>query len=451
MTNAAKGSLRVTSVAPTDLTTTDHEDWEELFELQSYPSNPFLSPTWVMGWYRNFVQPDDPRIVLVRNVTTGQLVGVAPMHRQAVRVGPMTFAHRLVMVGMGIGPNPFELPGYLARPDYARDVARAVVSETLDATTGWCELAIDPNQGWFEPEWTYGKNRPATFSSYQRPRACVILPLAATWEEQRSSLKRNVKESLRRSQNRLTKNGRPFSLHRRTGEEVTTAIVRRFLELHRLRSRNEQAGVHHVDAFADPRNRNLILSVVPELAAQGRAYVIELEIDGDMLASQLVLHSPGSSYVHSSGFHPDIWSLGPVTYLHGELIKAAIERGDSVVNFSPGPNVSKLRWSEQLWVTNEFAYGSGARSVGFRFAAHQAMSAVRASTSAISFVRKSSTPRTTTPTVDSRAVRQSSAGGPRAAHVTDARNAADTGTPYARPRDFQMSQESNLLRVSGQV
>ena len=389
VTNVGKGSMRISVLKRTTLSSQDVDDWDALYQLQSAPSNPFLSPTWVLCWYEHYSEPEDQHVILVRDDGSNDLIGVAPMHRQLLRFGPVKFAHRLVSVGIGIGPNPYEVPGFLAHPERSRDVARAIVKETLGATSDWCELAINPTQGWFEPEWTYGIDRPATFSCHQRPRACVILPLPDTWAELRSSLKRNIKESLRRSNNRLIKSGRQFSLHRRIGLEVTTEIVGRLLDLHRLRSENDQASVHHPDAFADARSRSLLMSVIPQLAREGRASIIELKIDGKVLASQLVLLSPGSTYIHSSGFHADIWSLGPVTYLHAEAVKGAIERGDSVVNFSPGPNVSKLRWSEQLWVSNEFAYGSGPRAVGIKFGTHQAMSAVRASRAAITFVKKS--------------------------------------------------------------
>ena len=106
--------------------------------------------------------------------------------------------------------------------------------------------------------------------------------------------------------------------------------------------------------------------------------MFELYLGGEHVASQLALHAPGTSYVHSSGFREDTWSLGPTTHLQAELVRHAIERGDAFVNFSPGPNVSKTRWSEELWVTHEFSFGAGPRSLASRFAAFQVLSSVRA-------------------------------------------------------------------------
>lgn len=383
-------SLIVTLVPADRLVESDYNDWAKLDSQQESPANPFLHPAWVMAWFQHYVEPANRWIALVREVRSDALVGLVPFHLQNVRVGPATLARRLMPVGAGVGPNPYEIPGLLTAPGMARDVCRAVVTRTMASDADWCELAITPEQGWFEPEWTYGSNQPVTFGDHQRPRACVVLPLASTWEATRTGLKRNLKESLRRSQNRLAKDGREVTVAHRQGTAVDRSSVGRFLDLHRLRSNNQQATVQHNDAFSDPRSRSMVLSVIPELATQGRASIFELILDGSLVASQLALHAGGCSYVHSSGFEPESWALGPVTYLHAELVKAAIDRGDTIVNFSPGPNVSKLRWSEQLWVSNEFAYGSGPKSLGARYSAYQAISAVRSSASAIKFAGGSS-------------------------------------------------------------
>jgi CelD/BcsL family acetyltransferase involved in cellulose biosynthesis len=214
------------------------------------------------------------------------------------------------------------------------------------------------------------------------------MPLASTWEDTRRGLKRNLKESIRRSQNRLAKDGRPWQLVHLT-DDLDTEAVDRFLGLHQSRSTNDRTTVHHPDAYSDPRARDLMRSALPELGRKGAASIFELHLDGQVVAAQLALHMPSVSYVHSSGFDQAVWSLGPVTYLQAELVRNAIAREDSVVNFSPGPNVSKLRWSQSLWITNEFVYGCGPRNLHLRYATYQTLSSLRASATAMRFVRQS--------------------------------------------------------------
>lgn len=375
------GSLVVTAVPPQRLTPTQTQGWQKLHDEQTAPSNPFLALPWVMEWYDKFVQPEDRLVLVVQQDKSpgglGDVVAVAPMHVHRPHVGPVRLARRLLPVGAGLGPMAYELPGFLARTEQSASAARAIAAACLELPVDWSELALSPEQGWFDGQWACGSDDPMAFGEFVRPRACVVLPLQDTWEATRATLKRNIKESIRRSANRLAKDGRTVEVVRR-GDDLDSATVERFLLLHQARAMlTRSTERHHPDAYSDDRNRRLVLDALPQLGQQGQASMFELYLDGDHVASQLALHSPGTSYVHSSGFREDTWSLGVVTHLQAELVRHAIERGDSVVNFSPGPNVSKTRWSEQLWVANEFAFGAGPRSLTARFATFQMLSSLR--------------------------------------------------------------------------
>lgn len=381
------GPLVVDHVLAEDLTPAQLDAWAKLYEQQPVPSNPFLSPAWVLEWYEKFVPRPQDRIVLLVRDHRGpdggtDVVAIAPMHLQQPRVGPVRLARRLLPVGSGVGQNAFEIPGFLCRRDQKAQAQRAIGSACLALPVHWSELALTPEQGWLDGQWVSGGDEAMAFGEFVRPRACVVLPLRPSWDETRAGLKRNVKESIRRSANRLAKDGRPMQVLRR-GHDLDRATVERFLSLHQARAfLSRKTDRHHPDAYADERNRRLVLDALPLLGREGHASMFELYLDGEHVASQLALHSPGTSYVHSSGFREDTWALGVVTHLQAELIRHAIERGDTVVNFSPGPNVSKTRWSDELWVTHEFAFGAGPRSLTPRFATFKMLSALRATVGA---------------------------------------------------------------------
>ena len=60
-------------------------------------------------------------------------------------------------------------------------------------------------------------------------------------------------------------------------------------------------------------------------------------------------------------------ALPPTTALQGAAMEAAIGRGDRWVNFSPGPNESKLRWSEDVHLFDDFGYGVDDRGTLARY------------------------------------------------------------------------------------
>ncbi|GAA4987726.1 GNAT family N-acetyltransferase [Kineococcus glutinatus] len=367
----SKQEPAVHRIDPEQLTEDQLAEWEDLLTRQPDPANPFCAPEWVTAWYRAHVpDPADRHLLLVRDAA-GTLTGIAPMHLS--RSGhPRLGVRRLLLVGAG-RRTPLELPQVLTAAGAARQVHTDLAAHLLDLAerTGadWSELALDREQAWFEPAWVQASTAPAPFYEHRAVRACVVLPLDGTWDQLRSGLKRNLKESLRRGRNRLTKSGVRWEIRTLTGADLDDAAVERFFHLHTQRSGFTGTSSTHPDAYADPTARALLADLLPRLAARGRASLVELVVDGRVGATQLALHAPGCSYVHSSGMDPDYWDYSPVTLLHAEVVRAAVERGDRVVNFSPGPNVSKLRWSERLTVHDDFAFATAGRAAGLRYAA----------------------------------------------------------------------------------
>jgi CelD/BcsL family acetyltransferase involved in cellulose biosynthesis len=390
------GSLTVTATSINALTEREREEWSALFRDQPDLANPFLDPTWIIAWYRHFADESDHMFLLVRHETTGALVGVAPLFYRRIGFAGLTFARYVRLAGAG-GLTPLEIPGVLTAAGFEREVTRSLVTFTLRAKGDWFETSLTPSQGWFEPEWMLDSGQPVTFSEHRHVRACVVLRLEDTWEKTRGRLKRNVKESVRRSQNRLKKDGRDWRINLLTDRALDAAAVDRFLGLHRARSDAPQAGVYHHNAYSDPATQRFVREVLPVLGKQGAATLFELELERRVVASQLVLHAPGCSYVHSSGFDPQIWDFGPVTLLHSKVVQHAIERGDRYVNFSPGPTVSKLRWSEELWSTHDFAYGAGT-TLKFRYGLYALATQLRTHNRAVSHFTRNARPAVTTET-----------------------------------------------------
>jgi hypothetical protein len=79
-----------------------------------------------------------------------------------------------------------------------------------------------------------------------------------------------------------------------------------------------------------------------------------------------------------------------VTLLQAEVVRSAIARGDRWVNFSPGPNVAKMRWSETMHVQDDFAYGTGSRVSGLRFLAFAQLAAAKQFRHAVAVARSNS-------------------------------------------------------------
>jgi hypothetical protein len=274
------------------------------------------------------------------------LVAVAPMHARR-----FAGARALLPLGCGPGHELTEMPGVVA-DDRRRRVPGLVgaLAEGADAWD-WVRLTLAQDDGWLEPGWLPAAPRPTGVLHHQT-RACVVMPLASSWEEQRAALGRNLKESLRRSRNRLDRSGAEWRIRTVLPGPGWSAAVAWLCRLHAQRAAVE-GRPRHIDWSADRSVARHITDAGARLPA-GALEIMFLDIDGAPAAAQAVLHGGGTAYLLMSGFDPRWWWHAPMTELVGAAVRDAIARGDRRLNLSSGPVASKTRWSRDLELHQDF-------------------------------------------------------------------------------------------------
>jgi len=322
--------------------------WTSLYHAAA-THNPFAHPLWLTTWARHFVAPGDLYVIAVRD-KAGELVAVAPFYRCRITVGPGTVATQLHLLGAGQHAILTELPQILIRPGLARAVLRTLVgylNERVDEWD-WVELALTPEQGWLEPEWLPSNGRgQGSFALHKATRPCVVLPLPASWEELRGGLKRNVKESLRRGANSLAREGHTWDVATPETTAELTRAVGTLIGLHGARARL-QGTIRHNDYVAHPADQTFLHDVARQMFATGNLQVCLLHVDGVTVAARLLLHGHDATFLSLSGYDPAWAPYNVATTLTAACLRHAVGRGDGVINLSSGPDVAKLRWSEQL-------------------------------------------------------------------------------------------------------
>jgi CelD/BcsL family acetyltransferase involved in cellulose biosynthesis len=339
-------------------------EWQALFDRAAV-SNPFAHPAWLTTWARHYASAHELYVVTMRSA--GSLVGVAPFYRH-VRPTRRPLARSLRLLGASPRDSLTEMVQVLVEPGRHRQLLRALVAHLSTDRSGdwdWIELALPPEQGWIERNWL-----PRTGPDYhgmitpKATRAFVVMPLDKTWPELRSRLKRNVKESIRRGYNRLDRAQSTWELVVPQNRESVEAALRQLALLHRARGAMP-GKERHRDALEDPSALPFLLEAGPRMFDAGHLVPVVLQVDGRPVAARLLLRSNGTLFFSASGFEPAAWEYGVATTLMAECLKWAVERGDTAANLSSGPEVSKLRWSEQLSLHQDFLLtGDSRRSRG---------------------------------------------------------------------------------------
>lgn len=345
--------------APTVLTLTTRSaleglrpEWEDLF-LTSGAANPFLHPAWMLAWCDVFVRPSEIRVLTARHL--GRLVGVAPFYRRHVGWGEGAGSSHLRAFGAGPHGELTEVPGVLVDPPLTRSVLRQFVRHLLDNERGWdwFELPLGHAQGWFEPEWTQASGaRRSAAVIHKGTTPCVVMPLADDWSSTLAGLKRNVRQSVHRGRNRLTRAGLGWELEV-VELEAFAGFVAILSRLHAARAA-VPGRLHHPDRLADTRSRAFLELAGAGMLAAEHALPCILRAGQQVVAARLVLRAGRTLYLSVSGFDPDRWNEGVATTLVAETMAFGIKQGATAVNLGSGVDVSKLRWSENLERNEEF-------------------------------------------------------------------------------------------------
>lgn len=339
-------------------------EWETLYAA-SRTANPFAHPRWMHTWARHFLAPAQIYVLAVRD-EHGALIAVAPLYYWRRRLGPFPVAISIHLFGAGQHANLTELTQVLILPGREREVLRAMMHHLCREAPvwDWLELVMPPEQGWFEPQWLPESGQgPGQVILHKWTRACVILPLPQSWDELRSGLKRNLKESLRRGTNSLKREGHRWAVITPTNPEDLAESLAVLSRLHQGRAQVRDK-VGHADHLDDPADRAFLRDAARAMFAAGHLTPYILTIDGEPAAARLVLHGNGAIFFSISGLDPRWWPYNAPTTLMAECLRRAMARGDHLANLSPGPDVAKLRWSEHLAFYQEFLV-SGARRRSF--------------------------------------------------------------------------------------
>jgi CelD/BcsL family acetyltransferase involved in cellulose biosynthesis len=328
------------------------KEWTDLYR-ESGSTNPFAHPVWVTTWLDHYTSPNQQYVVTVRHGP--KLVGVAPFYRRR-RFGRLLPGISLQLAGTGFDKLT-ELPEILIAGHPVRKVLRELIGFlVLRQSEDWdlAELVLGPRQGWFEPAWIPPAARTrGSFFTHKDTKACVVTELPADWSTVYAGLKRNMKESLRRSKNRLARSGGGWEYRVAKNETELNAALDSLMRLHRSRA-NVLDKKRHADSFQDPYDEVFARKVVRAMFDAGHANIALLRIGDVDAAGRLVLEANGGTFFSVSGLDPAYWPYGAGTALVAQSLQAAINQHGTVANFSQHPEDSKLRWSEQLEFHNEF-------------------------------------------------------------------------------------------------
>ena len=327
------------------------DEWNALYRDCGRPSA-CASHDWVVAWWESFgghpegAGSETALFVTLFRDETGALVGALPMfeERGAFRV------RRLRSVGFLGREGVYDMteePAVLIRPGWETRVLRAF-GEALrpHLLQGRWDLvflnylAADSSEAL---DRAFRGLHPLLSVRTERKPGPYFAELPESWALYRKSLSKSMRDNLPYYPRLLTRDGHEWSVRFRRDPAEMPEAAARLARLHGSRARNARGRRHH-DHIHGPAQRAFLASLLARLAAEGRAFVAELVVGGEVVATQAFIEDGEELMVYYSGYDEAWYKYSPVFVIDAAVFQDALARGVRRLNFLRVRADWKARW-----------------------------------------------------------------------------------------------------------
>jgi len=323
-------------------------DWDRLAA-----GNPFRGWAWMSTWWRHYgsgttCSGNRHLYVLAVFDRANRLVGIGPWY-----VDRAWIAGRVLRL-LGTGEVCSEYLGILAEPDMEAEVARALAAWLVEASIaadrwGLVELTAVDEQDQSTALFVEELRRRGLMVHQRFGPRCWRIELPTTWQEYARMLSRHRRRQLRHLENRFLKSGRAVCY-----DASRPALLLRaqeiLIDLHQRRIGSLGAS----GCFSSERFVAFHRDVMYPLLERGQLQLSWVELDGRPVLAEYVLCGGGVAYSYQSGFAPEHGHLSPGHIGNITVIRRAIARGMSAVDFLRGDEPYKSQWHATPRRTLEF-------------------------------------------------------------------------------------------------
>jgi CelD/BcsL family acetyltransferase involved in cellulose biosynthesis len=206
---------------------------------------PFQTWEWCLAWWKHLHEDslgvrDHLRVCVIRN-GSGEVIGIAPLIlTERPAFGPLRVRYLQLI---GADPNITEIRTMLCQPGFEQRCYKALCDHLALRSDEWDWVA------WEEPVGPRASDDAVDRRLYRsETRSAFVLGLHPSWGSMKTSLRRNIRQSLRKCYNSLRRDGLTCSLEIVDQPDAVSAALGDFFRLHSLRA-NLRSTTRHIDVF----------------------------------------------------------------------------------------------------------------------------------------------------------------------------------------------------------
>ncbi|HET6771851.1 MAG TPA: GNAT family N-acetyltransferase [Acidimicrobiales bacterium] len=313
-------------------------DWADVASVDPDP-NVFLTWPWAHTWWQHFGQgqPDHRLHVVVVRDPQG-VVGIAPLYRSKVGVGPVatTALQRINhdsgdYGGMLLARRADEAVALLVEHLGAqlRGEAAVVVLSRLASDARFTALLGDELV-----------RHAATIETVvaQIGDACLFTDVRGGFDLAKQAKKHKIRQRLRR----LGDEHGEVAFVEHTGDSLEEGLDR-LVSLHDRRW--EEIDEPMQGLLASPERRDFLLDAIRALDVEGMVALLSIEAGGRPVAVELDFVHENRVFLFKGAFDPEFAAFSPGQLLHHKVFEDGLADGIDVFDFCRGDAQYKRRWA----------------------------------------------------------------------------------------------------------
>jgi CelD/BcsL family acetyltransferase involved in cellulose biosynthesis len=310
-----------------------------LLLTQSAQKNIFLTPEWLMTWWRVMGQNGQLYLLAVED-ENNQLMGLAPLMIQS----------KGWLSGMSIREISFlatdaacsDHLDFLSRRGKEEEVATAISRFLRENQQDWDMLNLSDLQA-NSPTLDILRREFAHDHIWREKEgaACPYLPLTGSWESYLAGKSSNFRQKVRYKRRRFQKQTGGRLVQCETSEQAIEALEQLFaLNPARWQAKGEKS------AFSKMTFQSFHREIAQLFLAKGWLDLAYLEVDDEIAAIIYNYNYKNKVFFYNTAFHPQWSKYGTGSILLAHSIEEAFEEGIEEYDFLRGAYSYKYEWTD---------------------------------------------------------------------------------------------------------
>ncbi len=313
--------------------------WADVASVDPDP-NVFLTWPWAHAWWRHFGAGRDGHELHIVVIRDGEgIVGIAPLYRSRVGVGPLT-----TTALQRINHDSGDYGGMLLarRADDAVALLVEHLGAQLHSDVGVVVLSRLASDARFTA--LLGEElvrHAATVETVveQLGEACLFTDVH---DDSFNLAKQAKKHKIRQRLRRLGEQHTSVTFVEHTGDSLEAGLDR-LVSLHDRRW--EEIDEPMQGLLAEPDRREFLLDAIRALDAEAMVTLLSIEADGTPVAVELDFVHENRVFLFKGAFDPEYSAFSPGQLLHHKVFEDGLADGIDVFDFCRGDAQYKRRWA----------------------------------------------------------------------------------------------------------